>query len=539
MLFNCSFSCIKGKDLTLPQNSTKMTNFYLTEFSPLISAALYFIATKNTIHALGFGSIIGALFALNFSFVAILNFFIEEIGNASGILIKNFDIASLNISKTSINFLNNDRGYILLFVVILNIFILILSETKIIFGIQTVLERFFKGKTGVKVSALFVGFLLFIDDFLNLMTNSKLTKINCEKYKISKYQLALIPTALAAPLCSIAPVSSWLGIILSYTKSGLETAGLSETITPLTLFLGSIKYCFFQLFIVISAICLLFVKTHSDEEIETKTPEHDSSKVGTATEFFFFAMLLPVLVVALLLRSGNFGKNNFWDAIASSYAEPQILISAILCFVIASAYALLKKGSNLYQIAHWSKDAIIDTLPILQLLIASKLFAQTINACHTADALGSFATNMISQTFIFPSVFLICTVIAFFLGSCWASMSLLLPMLIPIGAIMLKGTLATSLPIFVGAILSGIICGYSLSPACDLLIMNCKSFQINYTHFLKAQFMFVLPATIVSLLAFFAIGKSNASLAYGLILGLGTFIISILLKKHHSKTESL
>ncbi len=308
------------------------SNYYATIVSllPPVLAIVLALVTKEVYSSLFAGIVIAALFACNFNPVGAMDALLGEglIGAVEG------------------------TAGIFIFLVVLGILVALINKAGGSAAFGAWAEKNIKSRTGAMLATFVLGVLIFIDDYFNCLTVGSVMTPVADRHKISRAKLSYLIDATAAPVCMIAPVSSWAAAVASYAPEG----------EGLTLFIKAIPYNFYSLltFVFIIALCVkkwdfgpmriheLNAVTKGDlftsgERVEGDNEVVDASKAKVIDLVLPVVVLIVLCVLALIYVGGYFAGESFINAFANTDATVGLPWGAIVALVITIAYFMLRK----------------------------------------------------------------------------------------------------------------------------------------------------------------------------------------------------
>ncbi len=409
-----------------------------------------------------------------------------------------------------------------------------------------------KGKIGASIATFLFGVLIFIDDYFNCLTVGAVMRPVTDKAKISRAKLAFLIDATAAPVCMIAPISSWAAAVSSYAPDG---QGLS-------LFISAIPYNFYSLmtFVFIIAITLMKfdygpMKLH---ELNAENGDlftfggqvgEDEEVSGSAKKATVFDLVFPIIVLIAIcvfslfyvgrcmgeewvFASANYDASlGFVDAFANTDATVGLPWGGLIALLFCVIYFIARRLITFKEAMECIPKGFIAMVPaILILTMATTLKEMTgllDSSTFVENALAS-AGNL--QIFLPAIIFLVACGIAFATGTSWGTFGILIPIVLaifPVGSEL--GTMGMS------ACLAGAVCGDHCSPISDTTIMSSAGAQCNHINHVSTQLPYALTVAGVSFVCYIVAGfVQNAwiSLAIATVLTLATlFVIKATTKK--------
>ncbi len=470
------------------ESPSKMYATYWSLIPPVVAIVLALI-TKEVYSSLFIGIIAGALFYSNFNLeVAYTTMFTEGI------------IASLSSS--------GNVG-ILIFLVVLGTIVILMNKA----GGSAAYGRWavnrIKNRKGALLSTFALGCLIFVDDYFNCLTVGSVMKPITDKHKISRAKLAYIIDATAAPICMIAPISSWAAAV----------TGVVEGYDGFTLFLQAIPYNLYSLLTIfmilfISVIGLDFgpMKTHEDNALKGNlftTPDRPyeetevSESKGKVCDLVIPVVILIIsCIVGMIYTGGFFSGTNFIDAFADCDSSLGLSLGSVFALLIIMVYFICRKVLNFEECMAAIPEGFKAMVPAILILT----FAWTLSGLTGllgADVFVSslFKSGAESLTLFLPAiVFFVAVFLAFATGTSWGTFGILLPIVVGVG---LDEKL---LIISISACLAGAVCGDHCSPISDTTIMASTGAQCNHIAHVSTQLPYAITVAVVSFVGYILAG---------------------------------
>ena len=476
---------------------------YWALLPPVIAIGLALI-TKEVYSSLFVGILAGALMAGNFSFtktmdVLLKDGFISAVSGTAGIFIF---LVELGIIVAMVNKAGGSEA----------------------FGKWA--AKHIKTKTGALLATFTLGVLIFIDDYFNCLTVGSVMRPVTDSKKISRSKLAYLIDATAAPVCMIAPISSWAAAVSAYAEDG----------RGLNLFISAIPYNFYSLltFVFIIAISIMgfdygkmrlheYNAEHGDlfsgEKVGDDTkPETENGKVIDL--LFPIIALIVCCVLCLIYVGGILDGNNFVDAFANTDATVGLPMGGLIALIISMIYMALRKVLTFRQSLEAVPSGFIAMVPaILILTFATSLKNMTAvlgAKYYVGDVMSGVAGGLAS---LLPAViFLVGCFLAFSTGTSWGTFGILIPI---VTALFNTPDNAELKIICMSACLAGAVCGDHCSPISDTTIMSSAGAQCNHLNHVSTQLPYSVSVAAISFVMFIIAGfVRNAWIC----LGIGTVI---------------
>ena len=455
---------------------------------PPIIAIVLALITKEVYSSLFVGIVAGGLMAANFKPLSAVDNIIGE-----G-LIK-------SVSGTA---------GIFVFLVILGVMVVLMNKSGGSAAFGRWAAKNIKSKTGAALATFVLGILIFIDDYFNCLTVGSIMRPVTDANKISRAKLAFIIDATAAPVCMIAPISSWAAAVSSYAPEG----------EGLKLFIQAIPYNFYSLltFVFIIAITLMKfdygpMKLHelnaangdlftSGEKVSETIETEKGNEKGIILDIIFPIVVLIICCVAALVYNGNgntFANLNFIDAFSNTDATVGLPWGALLALVISVIYYALRRVVKFKE----SMDSIpagfkamVSAILILTMATALKNMTSLLGAkVYVAALMDSAAAGL--NNLLPAIIFIVACILAFATGTSWGTFGILIPI---VTAMFPDG--GTIMVIGISACLAGAVCGDHCSPISDTTIMSSAGAQCDHLNHVSTQLPYSITVAAVSFVNF-------------------------------------
>lgn len=479
------------------------SRFYSTIFSllpPVIAIALALI-TKEVYSSLFIGILTGGiLFSIGkdgFSFETMFNTIMND-----GFIGKLSD--SWNVG-------------ILIFLVVLGVIVVMMNKAG---GSRAYGEwaiKKIKTRKGAQLATFALGALIFIDDYFNCLTVGSVMRPITDTHKISRAKLSYIIDATAAPICIIAPISSWAAAV----------SGVIEGQDGLELFIKTIPYNLYALLtivtvVLISALDIDFgpMRKHEnnakngDIYTTSERPYADVNEAPITTKGKVIDLILPVVVLitfsvlGMVYTGGLFDGVGFVDAFASSDASFGLSLGSIAALLIVIVYFLARRVLSFKDCMSSLPDGFKAMVPAILILT----FAWTLSAMTNNLGADIFVSNVVDATagklnYFLPAIlFLVATGLAFATGTSWGTFGILLPIVVPLFNADVNNEL---LIICISSCLAGAVCGDHCSPISDTTIMASTGAQCDHVNHVSTQLPYALTVASVSLVGYILAGFVN------------------------------
>lgn len=477
---------------------------YATVFAllpPVVAIGLALI-TKEVYSSLFTGILVGALLYANGNLELMVNtLFFNESG---GMVYKIADAWNVGI---------------LIFLVMLGIMVALMNKAggSAAFGVWA--SRRIKTRIGAQLATMMLGVLIFVDDYFNCLTVGSVMRPVTDTHKVSRAKLSYLIDATAAPVCIIAPISSWAAAV---TSSVPDDAGING----FAVFLQTIPYNLYA-FLTLAMIVLTVVmrvdygpmRTHELNAIRGDlftTPERpydENSEENHSSKGIVLDLVLPVLVLiaacimGMVYTGGFFEGASFIDAFAGSDASVGLVIGGFIALLFTFVYYMLRDVVSFQEFAECVPDGFKAMIaPILILAMAWTLSGMT-------NLLGAniFVANLVAgsanslQGFLPLIIFVVAAGLAFATGTSWGTFGILIPIVI---GVFPSGTMMV---ISISACLAGAVCGDHCSPISDTTIMASAGGHCHHVNHVTTQLPYALTAAAICCVGYAYIGVLNAA----------------------------
>lgn len=483
--------------ITDPENY--QCGVYATVFAllpPVIAIGLALI-TKEVYTSLLAGIITGGLLYSNFNLELMINtIFFQEDG---GMVYKLADAWNVGI---------------LVFLVMLGILVSMLNKAGGSAAFGKWASKHIKTRIGAQISVMILGVLIFVDDYFNCLTVGSVMRPVTDRHKVSRAKLSYIIDATAAPVCIIAPISSWAAAV---TSSVPEDSGING----FAVFLQTIPY---NLYAILTLVMVLLVtvlrvdfgpmKKHEMNAIagdlfttpgrpyEGNEEEVINEKAHVLDLILPVAVLIASCIVAMVYTGGFFEGASFVDAFAASDASAGLVLGGAVTLVFTFIYYMMRDVLSFEEFAKCIPEGFQSMIaPILILTMAWTLSGMTnlLGAKYfVADLVANSASAM--QGFLPMIIFLVAAFLAFATGTSWGTFSILIPIVIgvfPEGQMMV---------ISIASCLAGAVCGDHCSPISDTTIMASAGGHCEHVNHVVTQLPYVLVVGSVCMVGYLLIG---------------------------------
>ena len=483
---------------------------------PPIIAIVLALLTKEVYSSLFVGILSGALIYSN--------------GNVWNMVLTTFDTM---ISKIC----DSWNVGILIFLVMLGMMVSLVNKAGGSAAYGRWASKHIKTKAGALVSTSVLGMLIFIDDYFNCLTVGSVMRPVTDKFKISREKLAYIIDSTAAPVCIIAPISSWAAAVSSIAPEG----------EGLNLFIRSIPYNLYALLtllcvVVMSVMGLDFGKMRR-VELAAASKESEENAASDEIKGTVLDLMLPIgvlivsCVTAMIYTGGFFDAesgcyHNFVEAFAGCDASQGLVLGAFVTIVMTMLLYLPRRVLTFTQFT----DSFVDGFKAMVPAILILTFAWTLSGITNQLGAKIYVAELVRGTAsglanLLPAIiFLIGVGLAFSTGTSWGTFGVLLPI---VCAVFPSGELMV---ISVSACLAGAVCGDHCSPISDTTIMASAGADCNHIGHVSTQLPYALTVAGVSFLGYLLAGfvqKVWIVLPVAVVMMMATLLVIRTVQKKH------
>lgn len=497
---------------------------------PPIVAIVLALITKETFSSLFVGIVVGALLLAGFNPVDTMNFII------GGTYV---DAAGEEVAVGFIRAISDQwNAGIFIFLVMLGIMVALINVAGGSAAFGSWAAKRVKTRIGAMLATFLLGVLIFVDDYFNCLTVGAVMRPVTDEQRVSRVKLSYIIDATAAPICMIAPISSWAAAV-SATASDLDTG-----ITGIQLFVQAIPYNFYSLLTIVFMVGLCVMGFDYGPMAKAELAalrDNDLGSLGEETvvdnpRASLWDMLLPVLVLIVCCVVGMMYVGGFWDPEAEGYlnlptafgntdASVGLPWGSLIALVISFAYLLARRVVSFREASACFVEgfkAMVPAMLILTFALTLKLSTSALGAnIYVAGLMGGAAAGLFMML---PAIiFLVALGLAFSTGTSWGTFGILIPIVLPIFA-----NDPTLLTIGISACLAGAVCGDHISPISDTTIMASAGANVNHVDHVSTQLPYALTVAGVSFVVFILAGFIQnwlICLPIGIVLTIGALFV--------------
>ena len=383
-------------------------------------------------------------------------------------------------------------------------------------------KKHIKSKVGAQCATILLGILIFIDDYFNCLTVGSVMKPVTDKYGVSKEKLAYLIDATAAPICIIAPISSWAAAVAGFVTEGEN---------GIQLFCKAIPFNFYAILTIIMMFAMVFMRfeygemSKYEKAVEVMNDAADEVSDDENTNGKVIDLLIPVIVLIVLcvigmIYSGGFFTKmvedegamvanssylNFIEAFSNSDASVGLVLGSLGAVIITIIFYMIRKVLSFKASMLCLPDGFKAMVPaILILTLAWTLKAMTDSLGAKDYVAGLVAASAGGLKMFLPAiVFVIAVLLAFATGTSWGTFGILIPICI---AAFPEGSLRI---ISISACMAGAVCGDHSSPISDTTIMASAGAQCNHVNHVSTQLPYAMTVAAVSFVCYIVAGLTQ------------------------------
>ena len=410
-------------------------------------------------------------------------------------------------------------------------------------------SKHIKSRVGAQLATILFGCMIFIDDYFNCLTVGSVMRPVTDANKVSRAKLAYIIDATAAPVCIIAPISSWAAAVAGFVAE--------EEVSGFQLFISAIPYNFYALLTIVMMVAITLMKfdygkmriheenamkgdlfTSDAESFADSTDDNNANPNGKVID-----LVLPVIALIIACVIGLIYSGGFFDATSSAYhsvveafsgadASVGLLYGSFITLILTVAYFMIRRVLTFKDCMESIPDGFKAMVPAIMILAC----AWTLKSM--TDSLGAkeFIAGIVESTagtftnFLPAVVFLIAVGLSFATGTSWGTFGILIPLVLAVFPYS-SGPISI---ISISACMAGAVCGDHCSPISDTTIMASAGSQSNHLNHVSTQLPYAFTVAGVSFVTYIIAGfvQSVIALPIGIALMIGTlFVIKFLSKK--------
>lgn len=370
-----------------------------------------------------------------------------------------------------------------------------------------------KTRVGAQLATIVLGVLIFVDDYFNCLTVGSVMRPVTDKHNVSRAKLSYLIDSTAAPVCIIAPISSWAAAV----------TGFVEGEDGLTLFIKAIPYNYYALLTIFMMVALVLLKAdyglmkkHEDNAIKgdiyttadrpyANAVDEEINEKGRVLDLVLpILVLIVACVIGMIYTGGFFSGTGFVEAFSGSDASVGLAIGSFFAFVITVVYYLCRRVLSFKDCMDCLPEgfkAMVPAILILTLAWTLKAMTDSLGAAdYVAELVKGSAEGM---TMMLPAIiFLVGCGLSFATGTSWGTFGILIPIVVGI----FQQTNPELMIISISACMAGAVCGDHCSPISDTTIMASAGAQCNHVNHVSTQLPYALTVAVISFVTYIIAG---------------------------------
>ena len=409
---------------------------------------------------------------------------------------------------------------ILVFLVVLGIIVVLMNKAGGSRAYGEWAAAHIKSRRGVALSMFFLGVLIFVDDYFNCLTVGSVMRPITDKHNISRSKLAYLIDSTAAPICIIAPISSWAAAV----------SGTVEGVNGISLFINTIPY---NLYAFLTILMVIFIsasdtdygpmKIHEDNAkngdiftTQNNTYEQDAQPVterGRVIDLILpVAVLIVLCVVGMIYTGGFFSGTDFVTAFANCDAAYGLSLGSISALIVIIAYYMFRRVLKFNECMDSIAAGFKQMVPAILILT----FAWTLKTMTNHLEAGAFVSGVVQSatalSVLLPVIlFVVAIGLAFATGTSWGTFGILIPIVTSVfdaelANVSQTGEIPSMVIICISACLAGAVCGDHCSPISDTTIMASTGAQCDHVNHVSTQLPYALTVAAVCVVGYLLSG---------------------------------
>ena len=390
------------------------------------------------------------------------------------------------------------------------IFILLVGAIIRILTLSRAIERFVvylsqKSKSinspkGAMFLAYFLGVVIFIESSITALVAGTVAKPLCDKHGVSREKLAYICDSTSAPICSLIPLNAWGALLLGLIVTAIDTHVIEGD--AVSLLVASIPYNLYAIFTLLILLGVILWDWDIGAMKRSLPHSNEIEEKHTALKPSVFAMILPLLVLIFAVPSGLYltGEGDIFKGSGSTSVYYATIVTLLFLYVqtrVTQTLSHQEYFKGLYE-------GMAEMIPVVMIMIFALFIGKVIGELGTANYLAHLLSGTIPPFLLPLLIFWVASLTAFSTGTSWGTFSIMMPIGLALGA-----TMDLSLPLVIGAVISGGIFGDHASPISDSTIISSMSAQCDHISHVNTQLPYALIAGGVASVGFLIMGWIN------------------------------
>ncbi len=489
---------------------------------PPVVAIVLALITKEVYSSLFVGILVGGLFVSGFSFEGTITHIFNN--GFAAVLSDSYNVG------------------ILIFLVVLGAMVSLMNRAGGSAAFGHFAKEKIKSRAGAQLATVALGVLIFIDDYFNCLTVGSVMKPVTDEHKISRAKLAYLIDATAAPVCIIAPISSWAAAV----------SGFVEGEDGFSIFIRAIPYNYYALLTIVMMIAIILLninygpmRTHEANALKgdlftSGKAAASNEKIPVNSKGKVIDLVIPIItlivccVIGMIYTGGFFEGEGFVAAFSNSDASVGLALGSICAMLITIIIYLIRRVLSFSECMECLPDGFKAMVPAILILT----FAWTLKAMTDSLGAAKFVAAAMEQSagalmnFLPAIIFLVGCFLAFSTGTSWGTFGILIPIVVAVFA----NSNPQLMIISISACMAGAVCGDHCSPISDTTIMASAGAQCDHVNHVSTQLPYALTAAAVSFLTYLVAGFAQnpwVPLPVGILL----LLLCLILIKNFGNTK--
>lgn len=395
-----------------------------------------------------------------------------------------------------------------------------------------------KGRAGAQLSTMLLGCLIFIDDYFNCLTVGSVMRPVTDKHKISRAKLAYLIDSTAAPICIIAPISSWAAAVSGFVKGE----------NGMSIFVQSIPFNFYALLTLLMMVFIIFMKIdfgpmlkheqnalHGDLLTAGTSKPADGGNQNTAKAGRVSDLIVPVVfliigcMIGMIYTGGFFDGKSFVEAFAASDASVGLVMGSSVALVMTIVYYLMRQSLSFSECMDCLPEGFKQMVPAMLILAFAWTLKSMTDSLGASTYVGSLMAGSAGglMAFLPAIIFVVAIGLAFASGTSWGTFGILIPIVVS----SLQDIDMQLMIISISACMAGAVCGDHCSPISDTTIMSSAGAQCNHLNHVTTQMPYALLVALVAFFTFLVAGFTKSAWI-SLVFGIVALFFLLLLIRH-------
>lgn len=511
---------VLGSSLTVFASDGKakyVPDMYASIYSliPPVVAIVLALITKEVYSSLFVGILIGGVFWSGFRFEKTITHVFQD--GIVGVLSDSYNVG------------------ILVFLVVLGIMVCMMNKAGGSAAFGRWASKHIKTRVGAQLTTILLGVLIFIDDYFNCLTVGSVMRPVTDQHNVSRAKLSYLIDATAAPVCIIAPISSWAAAVTGFVKG---EDGFS-------IFIRAIPYNFYAILTVVMMVTIVALKfdygpmklheknavkgdlyTTEDRPYATAENEMEEGKGNVIDLILPILVLIVCCIIGMIYTGGFFSGTGFVKAFSGSDASVGLMLGSFFAFIITVIFYAVRRVLSFSDSMSCVPEGFKAMVPAILILT----FAWTLKAMTDSLGAAEFVANGMQKAAgglvsLLPAIiFLVGCFLAFATGTSWGTFGILIPIVVAV----FSGTNEQMMIISISACMAGAVCGDHCSPISDTTIMASAGGQCNHVNHVTTQLPYAITAAIVSCVSYVIAGfvrNPFICMPVSIVLMIGTLLV--------------